>query len=239
VTAAPVLHLDDWAPVPAGVSRAGSLYAVPAPLRVRAAHELTDAGWWVHVDLIVRPTAAGPDPDTGVTRAELRRVRDERPDARLDVHVIDLTPSGPGGGDGLARVLDDVLPGRPDRVVLPAARCAPDDPAARAVRDAGAALWAEAGAAPPAAGVDGLLVMLIDPGTTQSIDLRRLTAVRGAPPGLPVGVDGGVGRDHTTACLRAGARHLVSGRALLTPADRPTDHPAGAPPDRTKESERG
>lgn len=191
------LDLTGW---PGTGSRAGSLYAVPAPDRIAAARQLAAAGWWVHVDVMVAPAGTSG----GVGLDELAAVRAELPGARVEVHVIDL------GGD-LDPVLAQVLRARPDRVVLPPAHC-------DRRRVGGVELWAERDRRPLPTGldVDGVLVMLIDPGTTQPIDLDRLAAVADVPAGLAVGVDGGVGPGHAGVCARAGVGHLVSGRALLS-----------------------
>ena len=188
-------------------SRAGSLYAVPAEQRIAAAEQLTAAGWWVHADLILDPAGAS----TGVPPETLVAVRERLPHALLEVHVIELGPA--------RTPLDVVLAARPDRVVLSAERCRRDT---SPVRAAGAQVWVEHVGRPlpselarPGA-LDGVLVMLIDPGTTQTIDLERLDAAPTGAPGLPVGVDGGVGRQHVHALSDAGVQHLVSGRALLS-----------------------
>ncbi|MGI4894677.1 MAG: hypothetical protein ACRYF3_06165 [Janthinobacterium lividum] len=223
------LHLDGWDTPTPGLTRSGSLYAFSPAQRVEAAHQLAAAGWWIHADVILRRRGAGVDPDAGVARDTLAAVRRELPAALLEVHVIDLA------GNALDELLPEVLSARPDRVILPAPRCGTDDPAVRAVRDHGAQLWAESGTLPAAATPDGVLVMLIDAGTTQSVDLSRLAAVARAPSNVPVGVDGGVGREHTEEIVRAGARHLVSGRALLS---RATDNsPADEASARTQESD--
>lgn len=194
-----VLELTGW---DGPGTRAGSLYAVPAVDRLAAARELAEAGWWIHVDVM--------SDGRGVTVAELARVRAAFPSARIEVHVIDLPPA-----TGAPLPLADVLAARPDRVVLAAGRCALEG---AAVRAGGAELWAEGheDPVPARAGVEGVLVMLIDPGTTQSIDLSRLDRVAALPPGLGVGVDGGVGPQHVAALVRTGVQHLVSGRALLS-----------------------
>lgn len=179
-------------------TRAGSLFAVPAADRLAAARQLAGAGWWVHVDVM--------SDGSGVSVAELARVRSALPTARIEVHVIDLGDPQP---------LGDVLDARPDRVVLSPGRCLAEG---AGVRDRGAELWAQGHEEPLPAGADvaGVLVMLIDPGTSQSVDLSRLDRVPGLPPGLGIGVDGGVGPQHLPTLVRTGVRHLVSGRALLS-----------------------
>jgi pentose-5-phosphate-3-epimerase len=55
--------------------------------------------------------------------------------------------------------------------------------------------------------------MLIEPGSSADADpcLEKKVAAMG--PLIPVGIDGGVNEAKLPACLEAGARHIVSGRA--------------------------
>lgn len=208
-----VLDLDGW---DGAAERSGSLYSIPSEHRFAAARQLTEQGWWLHVDVL-----AAPVPD-GVSAEELRRVRAELPDARVEVHVMDL------GGD-YAGALDTALKHRPDRMVLPATRCAADGPLVRAT---GAELWSERHHDPlPDVPLDGVLLMLIDPGTRATCDLTRLRHLADVPAGTPVGVDGGVSREHLEAVQAAGVRHVVVGRALLS-----QQHPE--PPQRREEIHR-
>ena len=214
------LSLDGW-PAPGGATTVGgSLYALPRAHRLTAAEELAARGWWVHADVLLDEAGTG----AGVSLAEVAQVRSLLPGALIEVHLIEL-----GGGDRavaraedrFARTLAEALTCRPTRVVLPSARCAPDGDAVRRAREAGAAVWAEVAPRDDVSGdaalgsVDGALVMLIEPGTTEEADLRRLSQVTTLSWGLPVGVDGGVAPDNLDACLRAGATHLVVGRALV------------------------
>jgi hypothetical protein len=194
-----VLDLGGW---DGPGSRAGSLYSTPPELRRDAARQLAAAGWWLHVDVLLTPD--GPE---GISVDALAEVRDELPDALVEVHLMEF-------GGQLSPVLDSFLELRPDRVVLPASRCGTDGPR---VRDTGTQVWSEVhrGVLPDVE-VDGLLLMLIDPGTRQDCDLDRLRATSTFPAGVPVGVDGGVRPPHLAPCLEAGVRHLISGRALLT-----------------------
>jgi pentose-5-phosphate-3-epimerase len=71
--------------------------------------------------------------------------------------------------------------------------------------------------------VDGLLVMLIDPGTTEQSDPALLTKVTRARATLPVGVDGGVGEANLGAVLAAGATYVVIGRRLFPITKQPSE----------------
>ncbi|MFB9378078.1 hypothetical protein ACFFKU_09530 [Kineococcus gynurae] len=208
---APLLDLDGWADGPAGATRAGSLYALPPSLRARAARELHAAGWWVHVDVILGPGGT----HTGVDPAQLKQVRRDLPRARIEVHVI-----APHRGDAeVVPELPALLRARPQRVVLPARLCRAGHPAEALVRAAGAACWAEVDRDPPPRPwtVDGFLLMLITPGSTEPLDPARVAGAAGLH-GLPLGADGGVGRGHSALLHGAGVTHLVSGRALLREA---------------------
>ena len=64
--------------------------------------------------------------------------------------------------------------------------------------------------------IDGVLVMLIEPGTDQTANLAHLEKVERLARSVPVAVDGGVTRRITAKCLKLGARYAISGRDLLT-----------------------
>ena len=63
--------------------------------------------------------------------------------------------------------------------------------------------------------VDGLLVMLLEPGNQGPADLTLLAKVAQASGHRPVGVDGGVGETNVANVLAAGASYVVVGRRLL------------------------
>jgi pentose-5-phosphate-3-epimerase len=62
----------------------------------------------------------------------------------------------------------------------------------------------------------GDILLLVEPGSSADADpcLEKKVAAMG--PLIPVGVDGGVNEANLPACLRAGARYIVSGRALFS-----------------------
>lgn len=221
---------------------AGSLYAFPAADHAAVAAALASSGAWVHVDVIIRPDGSLD----GVPPASLSAVRRAAPTAAVEVHVIDLREDRPADGSAgsaaaLDAVLAQVLAERPQRLVVPASRWAAADRAAQHLRAAGGQVWVEVPpegsgtALPGPQDVDGALVMLIEPGSRDEADLQQLALVRALAPTLPVGVDGGVDAAVATACLAAGATHVVSGRALVpstrTPTASRTD--AGSPEEET------
>jgi len=124
-------------------------------------------------------------------------------------------------------VLDEVCAQRVDRVTFPFEACADDAAVAAAadrIRSSGARAWLAVAPAtdlaavrPCFAMVDGILVMLIEPGTTDAADPALPARAGDIGPRLPAGVDGGVNQTNLGACLAAGARYIVSGRALLSP----------------------
>jgi pentose-5-phosphate-3-epimerase len=133
--------------------------------------------------------------------------------AGVDVHV-DMMASDEG--------LPDVLATRPGKVFLPWHSFTPER--AEAVRAAGSAAWIalwdewDGNSAPPwPAGPDGVLVMLIEPGTSGTCRLKQLAVVSACAGAIPVNVDGGVTEDVAPLCLTAGAETMVVGRALLSP----------------------
>lgn len=211
----PAVRASAW-DTPPGVSTAGSIYAVAPHLQLSAARLLHAQGRWIHVDVMTE----GDRPVGGVPLETLDAVRATLPDAQVEVHLVSRAPGR------LDDLLGRVLAARPQRVVLPVSEDGATGALARSVRDRGAQAWAELapGASVPDAGalraeVDGALLMLIRPGTRQDADLARLDVARALAHQLTVGVDGGITAGNTSACVAAGAVHLVSGRALLRQVD--------------------
>jgi pentose-5-phosphate-3-epimerase len=193
-------------------SLAGSVYAAPGS-RVVAAQTLADAGLDVHIDVM----AASEGLPIGVSLAELQMISDVVDHRRIGVHLI-------GSADFVDAVLPKILALRPGVVFLPWQ--AFTDARADAVRTAGGSAWIAVwrewdGHGAPAwpAAPDGVLVMLIQPGTRDTCSLGRLSVVEACASELPVAVDGGVTEAVAPLCLSAGAQSLVAGRSLLL------DHP--------------
>jgi pentose-5-phosphate-3-epimerase len=191
---------------------AGSVYAAPGS-RVAAAQTLTEAGIDVHVDVM----AVSEGLPAGVSLAELQMISTSVDRSRIGVHLI-------GSADFVDAVLPKILAQHPGVVFLP--WHAFTDERIRAIRAAGAAAWIAVwrewdGLAEPgwSADPDGVLVMLIEPGTRDRCRLDRLglvTACTTRFTDLPVAVDGGVTREVAPLCVAAGVRQMIVGRALMT-----------------------
>lgn len=190
---------------------AGSVYAVPES-RVAAAQTLADTGLDVHVDVMAVSEGMPP----GVSLAELQMISSNVDHARIGVHLI-------GSADFVDAVLPKILALHPGVVFLPWQAFTSER--AHAIRDAGGAAWIAVwrewdGLADPQwpAEPDGVLVMLIEPGTTDRCRLERLSLVTACTTRseLPVAVDGGVTEEIAPLCAAAGAQQMVVGRALLT-----------------------
>jgi hypothetical protein len=181
--------------------------------RVAAALALTDNGLDVHVDVM----AASEGLPAGVSLAELQMISNAVDRERIGVHLI-------GSGEFVDAVLPKILALRPRVVFLPwhaftLAR-------ATAIRATGGSAWIAVWQEwdglddPPwPADPDGVLVMLIEPGTRDRCRLDRLglvTACTTRFSEVPVAVDGGVTEEIAPLCAAAGAQQMVVGRALLT-----------------------
>jgi hypothetical protein len=189
-------------------SLAGSVYAAPGS-RVAAAELLAEAGLDVHIDVM----AATEGLPAGVSLAELQMISDVVDRRRIGVHLI-------GSADFVDAVLPKILALRPGVVFLPWP--AFTDERADAVRAAGGSAWIAVwqewdGYGTPSwpAAPDGVLVMLIRPGTRDTCSLGRLSVVEACASVLPVAVDGGVTEAVAPLCLSAGAQSLVAGRSLM------------------------
>lgn len=204
---------------------AGSLYAVPPELRTHAAHVLADANVAIHLDVII-----DTDGDqVGVSLEDLLRVRAERPDARVDVHIIvlELALGATETRQSTRRVRRTLLDTLAVSATIRAERVSASptllniEPDAWArVRSSGAEVWAEIvpgddGMTLPD-GADGALVMFIRPGTVDQAAPDRLQVIAELAQTMPVGADGGITAELAQRCVEAGASVVVSGRALLT-----------------------
>jgi pentose-5-phosphate-3-epimerase len=198
---------------------AGSVYAAPPSQRLETARRLADAGLDIHIDVM----AAQEGLPAGVSLAEAAEIAATVGSERLDVHLI-------GSAAFVDATLPDVLALRPAKVFLPWS--AFTAPRADAVRAAGSAAWIALwkewnGIAAPdwPADPDGVLVMLIEPGTRDRCRVERLGIVTACAPELPVIVDGGVTEDIAPLCITAGVESMVVGRALLPDPSKREDTP--------------
>ncbi|TPG33697.1 ribulose phosphate epimerase [Mycolicibacterium hodleri] len=191
---------------------AGSIYAAPDS-RVAAAQTLADTGLDVHIDVM----AVSEGMPAGVSLSELQMISAAVDRERIGVHLI-------GSGDFADAVLPKILALRPGAVFLSWQAFTPERAHAIRVSDGAAwiAVWQEwDGLGHPQWGAepDGVLVMLIEPGTRDRCRLDRLglvTACTTTFSKLPVAVDGGVTEEIAPLCAAAGVQQIVVGRALLT-----------------------
>jgi hypothetical protein len=191
---------------------AGSVYAARGS-RLFAAQTLAEEGLDVHIDVM----AASEGLPVGVSLAELQMISAAVDRHRVGVHVI-------GSGDFVDAVLPKILALHPGVVFLPWRTFTADRVVA--VRAAGGkawiALWREwDGVGDPQwpSDPDGVLVMLIEPGTRDTCRLDRLDLVTACTTqfsDLPVAVDGGITEEVAPLCAASGIRQMVVGRALLT-----------------------
>jgi pentose-5-phosphate-3-epimerase len=190
-----------------------SIYAAPPHLRTAIALRAMQEGLWIHVDIMRDPQGR----DRGVDMATLKELTVSR-QHRVDVHLI---------GDGAAAAFDEVCELGCTRITVALEGCTDILSTAATARRSGAQFWMAI--APPTAVedflpmvpvVDGVLLMLLAPGTQDPADLSLLSKAQALSHLLPVGVDGSVGAANVNACLEAGARYIVSGRGLLQPNQR-------------------
>jgi pentose-5-phosphate-3-epimerase len=190
----------------------GSVYAVAPLARTATARAMAEAGLAVHVDVMAESEGL----PAGVSPAELADIVAAVGPSRVEVHLI-------GSAEFVDTKLLRILQLRPAKVFLP--WDAFTERRADALRAAGSsawiALWREwDGTVAPhwRATPDGVLVMLIEPGTRDRCRVDRLgivIACASENPGMPVIVDGGITEDIAPLCVTAGVEAMVVGRALM------------------------
>lgn len=187
-----------------------SIYAASPNLRTALALRAMQEGLWIHVD-IIRDSQGR---DLGVDLATLREIT-ARGQCRVDVHLI---------GAAAAAAFPEVCALGCARVTVAPECCSDIAGMSAAAHRSGAQFWIAL--APPTDAedllpmvpvVDGVLVMLLTPGTREPADLSLLSKARTLASLLPTGVDGSVDVSNVSACLEAGARYIVSGRGLIQP----------------------
>jgi pentose-5-phosphate-3-epimerase len=198
-----------------GVDLAGSIYAVPAPARPAMARLLARRQAWVHADVFA-------DARDGVSLDLIADLAGSGV-APIDVHLLTA---------GALASLDVVCRPGVTRVTFPFEGLDDVEATAGRVRASGVRPWLAISpgttlsqCADALAHVDGLLVMLLEPGNSARADLTLLTKVaEAAREQRPVGVDGGVGEANVAQVLAAGASYVVVGRHLfLAPTTGPQD----------------
>lgn len=184
----------------------GSLYAAPAHERLAMADALKRAHLWAHADFFA-PGAEGVD----LTTVDAILAREH---GALDAHLLDHD----------ALVWFDRLATRAvGRLTLPLETDADLHGAIATLRHRGISPWLAlapqstiAEAEPFLESVDGVLVMLIAPGTRDAASLSLLDKNRALRArGVTNGVDGGVTAETLPRIVQAGASYLVIGRNLL------------------------
>ena len=198
------------------VDLAGSLYAVPAQNRAAAAQLLNRCGLWVHADVFA-------DAEVGVSLDLITRLADDGT-GPIAVHLL---TSG-----ALAALYVICRPGIA-RITFPYEGTDDVEAVAARIRAVGAQPWL---AVAPGTRfddcrnglpyVDGVLVMLIEPGTKDAADLTQLAKIEAVRAQWAGGVDGGVGEGNVERILAAGTSYVVVGRRLFT---RPESKPQGTP----------
>jgi pentose-5-phosphate-3-epimerase len=195
---------------------AGSVYAAEPSARVDASRTLSAACVDVHVDVMAESEGL----PAGVSLRELSDIAGAVHRSRIGVHLV-------GSAEFVDRTLPEILPLRPATVFLPWA--AFTDERARVIRAVGAAAWIALWnewdgmghpqwPTPP----DGVLVMLIEPGSRDRCRLDRLGIVTACASEMLVAVDGGITETIAPLCVTAGVQSMVVGRALLTSKERTT-----------------
>ncbi|WP_432164564.1 hypothetical protein [Streptomyces sp. bgisy031] len=189
-----------------GATGSGSLYAAPPEHRASVARLLTEQQLWVHADVFA-------DRRTGVDVDLISSLADDGT-GPVDVHLLTA---------GSLYALDAVCRPGIARVTFPYEGVADHESVAARIRSAGAHPWVALApgttweaCADVLPHVDGVLVMLIEPGTRSPADPALLAKVaQAAHATVPVGVDGGVGEADLDRVLGAGASYVVAGRSLL------------------------
>ncbi|MEO5316262.1 hypothetical protein PV772_19450 [Pseudarthrobacter sp. CC12] len=219
VSESSAVRMAPWASAFAPGTISGSVYAVPASLRVEAARLLTDQGHRVHVDFII----ADDGNAIGVTPEDLIRIAKEVPEARFDAHLIlpehNITEAVLKAAASSIHALAQV---RTETFALSPQAMETFVDLLRSLRERKVSIWTEVpvGAGPTHLDhVDGALVMLIESGTRNEADRSQLRKVSALATTTSVGIDGGVTATLAAEGRDAGADVIVSGRALFEISD--------------------
>jgi pentose-5-phosphate-3-epimerase len=215
VSESSAVRIAAWANTFAPGTISGSVYAVPASLRVEAARILTDQGHRVHVDFII----ADDGNAIGVTPEDLTRMAKEVPEARFDAHLIlpehNITEAVLKAAASSIHALAQV---RTETFALSPQAMETFADLLRSLRERKVSIWTEVpvGADPTHLHhMDGALVMLIESGTRNEADRSQLRKVSALATTTSVGIDGGVTATLAAEGRDAGADVIVSGRALF------------------------
>lgn len=192
---------------------AASLFALPEPDRLGGARVAHEAGLWVHADVILTSGETGFH-NVGVGLDVIRQALCLGEGVAVDVHVM-LLDRAPGWEASVHAVAQELAGWGVRRIsaeehLLPILRRAGD------AAEWWLEVWPPRDSLTSGAEHDGILVMLIEPGSTGAADTSGVAEAITAAGELPVGVDGGVTEEVASECVHAGSRYLVSGRALLS-----------------------
>lgn len=174
---------------------------------------LNDRGLWIHADVFA-------DASMGVSLDLITGLVDTGV-GPVDVHLLTADASD---------ALDVVCRPGVARITMPFEGMGDIETHASRVRDVGARPWLAVAPGTPLgayrehlAHVDGVLVMLIEPGTKNSADLTQLTKVEQRQRDRAAGVDGGVDEANLGAILDAGTEYVVIGHRLFTNSRKRTE----------------
>jgi 2-desacetyl-2-hydroxyethyl bacteriochlorophyllide A dehydrogenase len=216
----PIVTIEPWHESIDAVV-AGSLFAVETRMRLAAASALSATGCAIHLDFIIddRGQHLGVHPDELSALLTLTS-----PLTPIDVHVMCTV-----GADKISepakleaqRVLSSLVGKRVSHVTVSRSTFIDQPQLIRRLQDSSVPVWVDL---PPGdlardlpVSADGVLVMLISPGTVAEANPACLDQVPALAQSWTVGVDGGITAALAIAAVTAGAQFVVSGRALLTP----------------------
>ncbi|WP_176980746.1 hypothetical protein [Paramicrobacterium humi] len=204
-----------------------SVYSAQADNRRYVAAAAAQASVPVHVDVILARRSRATDArweHVGVSMDDLDDIAGFG--GAIDVHLMVLGEQDDSVDTALQQTLARVMLVRPRSVSLSSELLNRTSAMAAELRSLGVAVWLEIGCREPVDiledfgdEVDGVLVMLIETGTSQRAQVQLLAKI--APirartaADFGIGIDGGVTKEIAAQALRAGASIAVSGRALL------------------------
>jgi hypothetical protein len=215
VSEASTLKIAAWAREFERGTISGSIYAVPPVQRLEAAKVLAGEGHRVHIDFIIAPDGEA----IGVTPEELLLISRALPGSQFDAHLIllgtEMTEAVRKAAEAAIRAVHQV-----QAQTLALSPQALEDFAdlLPGLRESNVTIWAEipVGMEPPDLDrAEGALVMLIEAGTKNAADRSQLKKVSDLAPTTVVGIDGGVTASVAAEGRVAGAKVIVSGRALF------------------------
>jgi pentose-5-phosphate-3-epimerase len=207
------VRLAAWAE-PLKASVAASIYALPPQDRVWGARAAHAAGHWVHADVILQQGPGMTVVNIGVDVEQIKEGLRQVPDMRLDVHLMVLpgTRRWEQAVDQIASALAGTAVTRWSAVSAVLDRL---KPRIQVDCEKWVEVWLPRDGAIAPTEANGVLAMLIEPGTKGLADPAMIEMLSSLSRGARVGVDGGVTPSLASMALTAGASYLVVGRALF------------------------